>query len=104
MQPQISPPIRVLSGCLSLFMLWAAWTGTLGGLNVDLLVVTGSFALASGWIALFGWNDAVIDPDPSERFRELADPSRPLPADDDAPGREWSSGGRPVTRPASRVP
>lgn len=78
-QPQVSPPIRVLSGCLSLFMLWAAAFAVRYEF-VDLLVVAGGVALASGWIALFGWNEVVVEPVASERFKEMADPSRPLPA------------------------
>ena len=79
--PQVSPPVRVLSGCLSLFILWCATFAIRGAADVSFpfLLLTGSLAVGSGWIAVFGWNEVVVDPEASERFRELADPSRPLP-------------------------
>lgn len=83
-QPQVSPPYRVISGCLSLFMLWVAGFAVRHAFT-DLLLVAGGVAVASGWIALFGWNEVVVEPEASERFRELADPSRPLPSDEIPP-------------------
>lgn len=86
--PQVSPPYRVISGCLAVFMLSVAGLAARSGLDWVLPLSAGSLGVAGGWIALFGWNQVVIEPEASERFRALADPSRPLSTDDDAPGRD----------------
>ena len=74
----VSPPVRVLSGLLALFLGWGATLGV--GESGGLLVVLGFAALAVVFaaIALVGVHDLVVDPPATERFHELADPTRPL--------------------------
>ena len=86
-EQRVRPMLRAASGVLALFILAGVvldWSDGEPWWTVTGFAVAG---FAFGWIAVRGWYEPVIDPEASERFRALADPTRPLPAtgDDSAP-------------------
>jgi hypothetical protein len=76
LEHHVGPVIRVFAGLMGLALIGAVMAAFLYRTHVgaaELLVGVGFC-----WIAARGFRTAVIDPPPSERFTELADPSRPL--------------------------
>ncbi|HEX9938023.1 MAG TPA: hypothetical protein VGB15_12905 [Longimicrobium sp.] len=80
LEHHVGPVIRVFAGLMGLALIGAVMAAFLYRTHVgaaELLVVL-LVGVGFCWIAARGFRTAVIDPPPSERFTELADPSRPL--------------------------
>jgi hypothetical protein len=90
LEHHVGPVIRVFAGLMGLALIGVGIAAFLyrphadtAGLLVVLLVGIGFC-----WIAARGFRTAVIDPPPSERFLEAADPSRPLTGGEKPTARE----------------
>lgn len=76
MEQAVGLDVRLLCGAVAVMLFgMAAWTGLRAAL------IFSPVLLALGALAVFGWRVAVVDPEASRRFHELADPARELPAD-----------------------
>jgi hypothetical protein len=85
MEQAVGLDVRLLCGAVALMLFgMTLWTG------LRATLIFSPIPLALGALAVFGWRVAVVDPEASRRFHELADPVRELPADmlSKAPGRE----------------
>lgn len=88
LEHHVGPVIRVFAGLMGLALIGAVTAAFLYRSHVDTagLLVVLLVGVGFCWIAARGFRTAVIDPPPSERFTELADPSRPLAPADLPPG------------------
>ncbi|HET7229357.1 MAG TPA: hypothetical protein VFJ16_05110 [Longimicrobium sp.] len=78
---QVGPAVRTLCGTVALALVAAgmALAARASEMAPVAILLFALIAAPFGWLAAFGVKVAVIDPVASERFLELADPSRPLP-------------------------
>jgi hypothetical protein len=78
---QVGPAVRTLCGTVALALVAGGMALATRAPEMAPVAILLFAAIAApfGWLAAFGVKVAVIDPVASERFLELADPSRPLP-------------------------
>lgn len=88
LEHHVGPVIRVFAGLMGLALIGAVMAAFLYRTHVDAagLLVVLLMGVGFCWIAARGFRTAVIDPPPSERFTELADPTRPLTPAELPPG------------------
>lgn len=89
---QIRLPFRVLCGVLTAFL----GVGIAALLSAHEWLPAAAFVwmmIASGWMTVFGLRTPVVATEASERFHELADPTRPLPDSVVAPAASTEADG-----------